>query len=157
MSEEHNNQQREDIGEDLNIASILMIGVCYALAVAISMVLLAALHNKKTREETESKSATTGVSALEAARTQQAMRIGSYEWVDYQAGAIRLPIERAMELATERLAQSEPLGLAAAATPAPAPPGPAVADTVNPTIEIDAEAVTDDTTSVVVEEDEPGA
>ncbi len=150
MSEDSNKQPREDIGEDLNIASILMIGLCYALVIAISMILLAALHNRKTRDETERKAALVGVSELEEARTQQAARIGSYEWIDYEAGVVRLPIERAMELAAERLAQGEPLGLAA--SPAPADDSDAV--TAN---EIDDDAKTDGTSTGVDEEDEPAS
>jgi hypothetical protein len=52
--------------------------------------------------------------ALELARTRQ--QLSSYGWVDRQAGLVRIPIERGMELVLQRQQ-------AAAPTPSPAPQG----------------------------------
>ena len=54
-------------------------------------------------------------------RAEEDAILGSYAWVDKQAGTVRVPIDRAMDLLAERgLPPAKPM---AAAPAAPSPPG----------------------------------
>jgi F0F1-type ATP synthase membrane subunit b/b' len=45
--------------------------------------------------------------ALKDLQDQEAAQLSSYAWIDQQAGAVRLPIERAMELTARDLASKQ--------------------------------------------------
>jgi hypothetical protein len=59
---------------------------------------------------------------LKALRDQDAAALGSYGWIDKAKGSVHIPIERAMELALNDLAQKKPAAAGPIATPPPAPP-----------------------------------
>src|ERR1700731_1084510 len=65
---------------------------------------------------------------LKDARDEDAKALAGYAWVDKAKGTVRLPIDRAMELAVAELANKKPASAYPVATPEPpAAPGGAAA------------------------------
>jgi len=54
-------------------------------------------------------------------QTENAQKLETYAWVDKAKGAVQIPIERAMELATAELNSKKPVPAGPIATPAPSP------------------------------------
>ena len=59
---------------------------------------------------------------LQALRQEDAKALTTYGWIDKSKGVVRIPIERAMELAVADLAQKRPAPAGPIATPSPAAP-----------------------------------
>ena len=55
-----------------------------------------------TRETTEPNLQVNGAAELRAIREAEEKTLGSYGWVDRQAGTVRIPIERAMEILAQK-------------------------------------------------------
>jgi hypothetical protein len=73
----------------------------------------------------EQKRAADRIAKLKALRDQDNQALTGYAWVDKNKGTVRIPIERAMELAMADLAQKKPASAGPIATPAPQPPAAA--------------------------------
>ncbi len=69
----------------------------------------------------EQKRAADRIAKLKALREQDNQALTGYAWVDKNKGTIRIPIERAMELAMADLARKKPAPAGPIATPAPQP------------------------------------
>ena len=91
-----------------------------------------------TYEETRAKKR---MDNLKAARDADAKELGSYGWIDKNKGVVRIPIDRAMELAVGELAKQRPAPANPIAPPAPqasqapsgkATPAPATSPTPQP-------------------------
>jgi hypothetical protein len=82
----------------------------------------------------ERKRANAREEKLKTLRQADAKELTTYGWIDKNKGVVRLPIDRAMELAVAELARKQPVPAYPIATPAPpatpagaAPPSPAPA------------------------------
>jgi len=73
----------------------------------------------------EEKRAADRIAKLKALREQDNQALTEYAWVDKNKGTVRIPIERAMELATADLSQKKAAPAGPIATPAPEPPAAA--------------------------------
>ena len=73
----------------------------------------------------EQKRATDRMAKLKALREQDNQALTGYAWVDKTKGTVRIPIERAMELAMADLARKKPAPAGPIATPPPQAPAPA--------------------------------
>jgi hypothetical protein len=107
--------------QDLNIRSLVIFGVGLLLVTIVAMVLIAVILNTlntrraavETSPPTEFPTPaaprlqpnpidqTTAIEELEELRAREDAMLNSYDWVDREAGVVRIPIERAMELVVE--------------------------------------------------------
>lgn len=70
---------------------------------------------------------------LKDLRDEDAKALTSYAWIDKNKGSVRIPIERAMELAVNELANKKPTAAGPIATPAPeAAAAPSAAPAASP-------------------------
>ena len=69
----------------------------------------------------EQKRADDRIAKLKALREQDNQALTGYAWVDKNKGTVRIPIDRAMELAMADLAKKKPAPAGPIATPAPQP------------------------------------
>jgi hypothetical protein len=76
---------------------------------------------ERRRSDYEQKRAANREAKLAALREQDAQALTGYAWVDKAKGTVRIPIDRAIELAMADLAQKKPAPAGPIATPAPQP------------------------------------
>jgi hypothetical protein len=104
------------------------------LFVVFAVIVLAIVGPSPRTDDYEQKRARARMEKLKALNEEHAKTLTNYGWIDKNKGSVRLPIERAMELATAELAQKQPVAAnpivvsppAAPAAP-PAPPAAAPA------------------------------
>lgn len=84
--------------DDPNVPLSAVAGLVGALLLFVTIVALQAVFNSMQRAEVERKVVTRPSEDLQRLRAQQQEQLGSYGWVDQNAGTVRLPVERAMEL-----------------------------------------------------------
>lgn len=96
-----------DIGEDINVTTILTVGVVTALIIVVVVIALVGLFNQTAQQEVATKMTAAGYGEQVDLSAEQRGRLGSYGWVDRGAGVVSIPIERAIELAMAKLAAGE--------------------------------------------------
>ena len=69
---------------------------------------------------------------LKQAREEDAKALNGYAWIDKAKGTVRIPIDRAMQLAATELAQKKPAPAGPIALAQPAPAAPAASATPAP-------------------------
>jgi hypothetical protein len=111
MSETHEPESREGIG-DPNTPVALVVAVVSAILLVIIVVLLEAYFFKAESDENQRKVVAVTPEELAQARADQLGLLHSYRWIDEKQGVAGIPIERAMELVVAERG----------ASPAPAPP-----------------------------------
>jgi hypothetical protein len=105
------------------------------------LVVFAAIPRKDNYED---KRAQARAEKLKTARDETSKALTTYAWIDKSKGTVRVPIERAMELAVVELASKKPMAAGPIATPEPSPaasaapaasasPTPAASATPKPT------------------------
>ena len=80
----------------------------------------------------EQKRAADRLAKLKALHEQDAQALSGYAWVDKNKGTVRIPIDRAMELAMVDLAHKKPAQAGPIATPVPQPPAQAAGGATPP-------------------------
>jgi len=113
------------------------------LLFALFGVIVLAVIGPSPRGDTyEQKRAKAREEKLKAARADDAKALTTYSWIDKQKDTVRIPIQRAMELAVTELAQKKPAPAGPIATPEPqasavatgaATPSPAATASPSPT------------------------
>ncbi|MCA9619680.1 MAG: hypothetical protein KC731_11660 [Myxococcales bacterium] len=98
-------------GQDIDNGTIFGVGLIGALLIATAVIGVQALFESFDRADRERK-ATRAVELVDY-ESQQADKLTRYRWVDEKNGVVAIPIERAMDLLSER-------GLPAVAAPAEA-------------------------------------
>ncbi len=91
--------------DDPNVPLSAVAGLVGALLLFVTIVALQAVFNSMQRAEVERKVVTRPSEDLQRLRAQQQEQLGSYGWVDQNAGTVRLPVERAMELVASEAAK----------------------------------------------------
>ena len=91
--------------DDPNVPLSAVAGLVGALLLFVTIVALQAVFNSMQRAELERKVVTRPSEDLQRLRAQQQEQLGSYGWVDQNAGTVRLPGERAMELVASEAAK----------------------------------------------------
>lgn len=90
------------------------------LLFALFGVIVLAIIGPSPRSDTyEQKRAKAREEKLKAAREEDAKMLNTYSWIDKQKDTVRIPIQRAMELAVMELAQKKPAPAGPIATPEP--------------------------------------
>ena len=93
--------------DDIDTRRVLLTGVTIAgavlLAVAVSWILVAVLGSPTTAEHGAAPRAGPQLEVhplqdLAAYRAHEQLKLSGYQWVDRQAGIVRIPIDRAMEV-----------------------------------------------------------
>ena len=107
--------------QDLNVRSVVIFAVGLLAVIIMSMILIAVILNtlntRRAAVETSPPTAfptpaaprlqpnpidqTTAVEELDQLRAREDAILNNYGWVDREAGIVRIPIERAMELVVE--------------------------------------------------------
>lgn len=108
---------------------VVLLFIVFALFV---WVVLGAIPRGDTYEEKRAKAR---MEKLDQLHKDSTAALTSYAWVDKNKGTVRIPVERAMELATADLASKKPTTAGPIATPAPAasaPPTSAPAPSAQP-------------------------
>ena len=82
------------------------------------LVVFAAIPRKDNYED---KRAQARAEKLKTARDETNKALTTYAWIDKSKGTVRVPIERAMELAVVELASKKPMVAGPIATPEPSP------------------------------------
>jgi hypothetical protein len=95
--------------------------VLFLLFAVIVLAVIGPAPRGDTYEETRAKKR---IETLKTARDSEAKDLGSYGWIDKNKGVVRVPIDRAMEIAAAELAEQKPAAAYAIAPPA-AQPSPA--------------------------------
>ncbi len=90
-------------GDDINISLVVIVGALFAVLVFICIVGLQAWFYTYKDAEVASQT-TTSATLLEQAAIQQG-KISRYDWVDTNRTAVRLPIDRAMDLVVADMAK----------------------------------------------------
>jgi len=109
----HPDEPVVDIGEDINVTTILTVGVVTALIVTVVVIVLVGLfHQAESVYSTEINADLADVKLIDLKR-EQIGGLGSYDWVDRETGAVSIPIEQAVELTiaelnADRVAEPEP-------------------------------------------------
>ena len=105
----------------------------FALFGVIVLAVIGPAPRESDYEETRAKKR---VDNLKTLREEAAKALTTYGWIDKNKGIARIPIERAMELTTAKLAQQKPAPAGPIATPEPqasaAPASPAPAGSPQP-------------------------
>jgi len=96
-----------DIGEDINAPLIAAIGVVATIVVLAVIMLLVGLYHSTERGEVEQKYGAIGATTYDDLHREQVARIGSYGWVDAEAGVVSIPVDRAMALTAAELARDQ--------------------------------------------------
>lgn len=97
----------EDIGEDLNVPVIAAVGIVATITVLALIMLLVGLFYSTERNVEENKYSTTGETTYDELHKEQVTKLGSYDWVDVDAGVVSIPIDRAMQLTAVELARDQ--------------------------------------------------
>jgi hypothetical protein len=97
----------EEIGEDLNVPLIAAVGIVSTITVLALIMLLVGLFYSTERNVEESKYSATGETSYDELRKEQVTKLGSYGWVDVDAGVVSVPIDRAMQLTAVELARDQ--------------------------------------------------
>jgi hypothetical protein len=107
--------------QDVNVRSIVIFAIGLLVVIIVSMVLIAVILNtlntRRAAVETSPPTAfptpaaprlqpnpidqTTAIEELDELRAREDAILNNYSWVDREAGIVRIPIERAMELVVE--------------------------------------------------------
>ncbi len=90
----------------------------FALFGVIVLAVIGPAPRESDYEETRAKKR---VDNLKTLREEAAKALTTYGWIDKNKGIARIPIERAMELTTAKLAQQKPAPAGPIATPEPQP------------------------------------
>ncbi|MBN2081769.1 hypothetical protein JW859_06105 [bacterium] len=100
-------EREQDIGEDINVKTILTVGVVTALVIVVVVIALVGLFNQSQQREIEIKAAAAPAGELDQLKRDQLARLGSYEWVDRERGIVSIPIAQAMQVAVAKLAEAQ--------------------------------------------------
>jgi hypothetical protein len=106
--------------QDLNVRSVVIFAVGLLVVIIVSMILIAVILNtlntRRAAVETSPPTAfptpvaplqpnpidqATSIEELDELRAREDAILNNYGWVDREAGVVRIPIERAMELVVE--------------------------------------------------------
>jgi len=90
----------------------------FALFGVIVLAVIGPAPRESDYEETRAKKR---IDNLKSTREEAAKALATYGWIDKNKGIARIPIERAMELTTAKLAQQKPAPAGPIATPEPQP------------------------------------
>jgi len=91
--------------DDPNVSASAVVGIVGAILLFVVIVALQAVFNSMQRAELERKVVTRPSEDLQRLRARQLEQLGSYGWVDQNAGTVRIPVERAIELVASEAAQ----------------------------------------------------
>jgi hypothetical protein len=94
----------------------------FALFGVIVLAIIGPMPRGSDYEETRARKR---MENLKTAREEAEKALTTYAWVDKNKGVVRIPISRAMELATTDLAHKKPVAAGPIATPPPAQASPA--------------------------------
>jgi hypothetical protein len=92
------------------------------LFVVFGIIAWALIGPERRTSDYEQKRAANREAKLAALREQDAQALTGYAWVDKAKGTVRIPIDRAMELALAELGRKKPAAAGPIATPAPEAP-----------------------------------
>lgn len=84
--------------DDPNVAKSAVAGLVGAVLLFVIVVLLQAMFYRMEGSEIARKTQSEPYEALARLDAEQREQLGSYRIVDPQAGTVRIPVERAMEL-----------------------------------------------------------
>ncbi|HET9418763.1 MAG TPA: hypothetical protein VFO30_05430 [Chthoniobacterales bacterium] len=90
-----------------------------ALFFLFGVIVLAVVGPAPRGDTYEEMRARKRIDNLKAAREADAKELGTYGWIDKNKGTVRVPIDRAMQLAVAELAKQKPAPAYAIAPPAP--------------------------------------
>lgn len=99
--------QAQDIGEDLNVPVIAAVGLVSTITVLALIMLMVGLYYSTERHELEQKFKVVGQTTYDELLDEQSARLGSYGWVDAEAGVVSIPIDRAMQVTAAKLARDQ--------------------------------------------------
>jgi len=85
----------------------------------VGFIVLAVVGPSNRTNDYEQKRADERMKKLKTQREQDAAALTGYAWVDKNKGTVRIPIERAMEMAMADLAKKKPAAAGPISTPAP--------------------------------------
>ncbi|HUU82641.1 MAG TPA: hypothetical protein VM243_03960 [Phycisphaerae bacterium] len=101
----HASGEQEIGGGDPNTPATVLVGVVGAILTFVVIVALQALFYN-VESQTVSRVNQGDPRRLSRRRAEQLEAINSYGWVDRQEGTVTVPIDRAMELVLDELAES---------------------------------------------------
>jgi hypothetical protein len=108
------------------------LGIMFLFAL-FGMIVLAIIGPSPRGNDYEQTRAKKRFEILKTEREEDTKALTTYAWIDKNKGSVRIPIERAMQLAVAELAQKKPATSYPIASPAAAAPaGPAPAATAAP-------------------------
>jgi hypothetical protein len=102
------------------------------LFLMFGLIVAAVIGPSRRGTDYEQKRAENRMAKLKQQREQDTSALTTYGWIDKNKQVVRVPIERAMELAMADLAQRKPAPAGPIATPAPQPPAAATGVAVPP-------------------------
>lgn len=91
--------------DDPNVQKSAVVGIISAIVLFVVIVGLQALFYSMQHDELEAKVYRQSSEELRAVRAQQLEQLNSYGYVDPAAGAVHIPIERAMQLIAAEAAE----------------------------------------------------
>jgi hypothetical protein len=146
---EHNTHDADQVGHeetDAEIGPLVRFAIFLAALTAVSAVLTIGLYRYLDSREIAEKAPRYPLAAgverplppaprlqtypfddVKALRREEAMLLDHYAWIDKNAGAVRIPVSRAIELLAERGLPHRAAPEAAPAVPAAEAPAPATA------------------------------
>ena len=83
--------------DDPRTRSTVVVGALGAILVAITILLLQALHSNTAHTEEYRKEIATPYVELESVEAEQRGKLEGYRWVDQSEGIVAIPIEQAMK------------------------------------------------------------
>lgn len=90
------NNQKKDIGIDLNTAVIWEVGIIFVIILVVMTVYLYGLYLRVDNAETARKLYTPRLADVANTKLTQQSEISRYSWVDQDKGLVSIPIELAM-------------------------------------------------------------
>ncbi len=91
--------------DDPNVQNSAVVGIISAILLFVVIVGLQALFFKMQRDELQTKVYRQSSEELRSLRAQQLEQLNSYGYVDQAAGAVHIPVERAMQLIAAEAAE----------------------------------------------------
>jgi len=92
----HGTTPAEDDNTDLRAVTIWYVGIC--VAVVVLVVFIWQYFSIQVRKEMDAKVFSAESTELREVRAAEQAQLTKYQWVDKNAGVVRIPLERAKEL-----------------------------------------------------------
>lgn len=103
MNDGRTHQNEPGQTDDPSSSSTFLVGIVGAVLLFVCVVWLQAIFNEELQAERRAKQVLPRVASLDDFRARQDASLHGYGWTDSEAGAVRIPIDRAMELTVREL------------------------------------------------------